>query len=272
MPDDLITFVIEGVDERNGNVTAETFLAKLRQFVTTLYSFERAFAKRDHRLIDLEVVDLSRQNPTQVRFKARSRAVGYDVRNAMKWTFDQFEKIQRNDPVDQSIPQKAIDNVVELSQHRTKTASDFKLLRVEYEETKIAFDPMMGARALTLRETRRSEDLATWQPGVSRGSLFGELRGVMDFDGERRFYIRPPSGVAQVQCIFPEEMRAHMNEHLFQVVRVFGFLRYDGATPFPNLMEAERIEGVPQDDTIGHFSDLRGLFRDMEMPDRADVF
>lgn len=272
MPDDLITFVIEGVDERNGNVTAETFLAKIRQFVTTLYSFERAFAKRDQRFIDLEVVDLSRQNPTQVRFRARSRAVGYDARNAMKWTFDQFERIQRSEPVDQNIPQKAIDNVIELSQHRTKTATDFKLLRVEYGETKVAFDPLMGARALTLRETRRSEEPATWQPGVSRGSLFGELRGVMDFDGERRFYIRPPSGVAQVQCIFPEEMRAQMNEHLFQVVRVFGFLRYDGATPFPYLMEAERIDGIPQDDTRGHFSDLRGIFRDMEMPESADIF
>jgi hypothetical protein len=41
MPDELITFVIEGMDERNGNITAETFLAKIRQFVTTIYSFER---------------------------------------------------------------------------------------------------------------------------------------------------------------------------------------------------------------------------------------
>jgi len=271
MPDDLITFVIDGVDERNGNVTAETFLAKIRQFVTTLYSFERAFAKRDQRLIDLEIVDLSRQNPTQVRFKPRSRALGYDAHNAMKWTFEQFEHIQRNESVDPSIPQKAIDNVVELSQHRTKTAADFKLLRVEYEGKTIAFDPLMGARALTLRETRRAEGPATWQPGVSRGSLFGELRGVMDFDGERRFYIRPPSGADQVQCIFPEEMRALMNEHLFQVIRVYGFLRYDGATPFPYLMEAERIEGVPPDDTRGHFSDLRGIFKGMEMPEAGDI-
>jgi len=116
-----------------------------------------------------------------------------------------------------------------------------------------------------------TEEQMPWQPGVSRGSLFGELRGVMDFDGERRFYIRPPSGADQVQCIFPEEMRALMNEHLFQVVRVHGFLRYDGATPFPYLMEAERIEGVPPDDARGHFSDLRGIFKGMEMPEAGDI-
>jgi hypothetical protein len=270
MPDELITFVIEGMDERNGNITAETFLAKIRQFVTTLYSFERAFAKRDQRLIDLEVIDLSRQSPTQVRFKARSRVVGYDARAAMRWTFEQFERIQRGETVDQSIPQKAIDNVIELSQHRTNIAADFKLLRVEYEQTKIAFDPLMEARALTLRETRRSEEPPIWQAGISRGSLFGELRGVMDFNGERKFYIRPPSGASQVQCIFPEEMRALMNEHLFQVVRVFGFLRYDGRKPFPYLMEAERLEGIKEDETRGHFSDLRGFFRGMEISEQAN--
>jgi hypothetical protein len=128
----------------------------------------------------------------------------------------------------------------------------------------------MGAHALALREMRRSEEPTIWQPGVSRGSLFGELRGVMDFDGERRFYIRPPGGASQVQCIFPEEMRTQMNEHLFQVVRVFGFLCFDGRTPFPYLMEADRLEGVPEDQTRGHFSDLRGFFRGMEISEQAD--
>lgn len=109
-----------------------------------------------------------------------------------------------------------------------------------------------------------------WQPGVSRGSLFGELRGVMDFDGERRFYVRPPSGASQVQCIFPEVMRALMNEHLFQVVRVFGFLRYDGRKPFPYLMEADRLEGIQEDETRGHFSDLRGFFRGMEVSEQVN--
>ena len=190
--------------------------------------------------------------------------------DAIKWTFEQFERIQRRGPIEPSIPQRAIDNVIELSQHRTKAAADFKLLRIEYEQANIVFDSLMGARALTLRETRRSEDPPIWQEGISRGSLFGELRGVVDFDGERRFYIRPPSGASQVQCIFPEEMRALMNEHLFHVVRVFGFLRYDGRKPFPYLMEAERLEGITEDETRGHFSDLRGFFRGMEISEQAN--
>jgi hypothetical protein len=187
-------------------------------------------------------------------------------------TFQQFEKIQRNEAVDESIAQKAIDNVIELAEHQTKKAGDFKVLRVEFEESKVSFDTLLGARALTLRETRRSEETPIWNPGYSRGSLFGELRGVTDFDGERRFYIRPPSGVAQIQCIFPEDMRQQMNEHLFEAVRVFGVLRYNGTSPFPYLMEAERLEGVPQDGG-SHFSDLRGIFRGMKVSEGSvDIF
>ena len=270
MTDELITFEIDGVSERNGNVTAETFLAKLRQFVTTIYSFERAFTKKDQRLIELEVVELSRSSPARVRFRPRSRAPGYDAHHAMTWTFQQFSKIQRGEMPDADVPQKAIDNVIDLSQHRTKASTDFKFLKLEYGAEKIAIDPLMESRAIAIRESRKAETATTWHQGISKGSLFGELRGVMDFDGERRFYIRPPSGASQVQCIFPEEMRTHMNERLFQLVRVFGFLRYDGTSPFPYLVEADRIDGTPEES--GHFSDLRGLFRGMEMPEQADVW
>lgn len=96
-----------------------------------------------------------------------------------------------------------------------------------------------------------------WRAGVSKGSLFGELRGVMDLDGERQFYIVPPSGPTRVQCTVSEELRPLVLENLFSVVRVAGFLHYDGTGPHPTLMEAQAIDGISEPD--GHFSDLRGL-------------
>lgn len=269
MADELITFIIEGGAERNGNVTADTFLTKLRQFVATIYAFERAFTRRDQRNVDLEVVELSKINPTSVKFRPRSREQGYSASPAMKWTFEQIERVQRGESVDESIPQRAIDNVVELAKHRLKGEADFKMLRIEYGAKAIAVDPTLEARALALRATRRAEAGPIWHRGVSRGSMFGELRGIMDLEGERRFYILPPSGPDQIECIFPEDMRDQMTAQLFKVVRITGYLRYDGTMPFPYLMEAEKIDGV--EPPRKHFADLAGFFRDLEMPEREDV-
>ena len=96
--------------------------------------------------------------------------------------------------------------------------------------------------------------------GVSRGEIFGELRGVVDFDGEREFYIVPPSGSSRILCIFQESLRAQVQSRLWTLVRVSGFLHYDGKGPFPHLLEADGIDGVIKPE--GHFADMRGAFRD----------
>lgn len=270
MADELIVFTIEGAPERNGNVTAETFIAKLRQFVTTIYAFERAFTRREKRNIDLEVVELSRVNPTSVKFKPKSREAGYYSAPAMTWAFEQIDRVQRGDAVDDSVPQTAIDNVIELAKHRGKGDRDFKNFRIEYETKVVSLDAGLETRAMALRATRRADVKPAWHRGVSKGSLFGELRGVMDFEGERRFYILPPSGPGQVECIFPENIREQMNAHLFKLVRVEGYLRYDGETPFPYLLDAEGVQGVPV--TAEHFADLRGMFRGLDMPEEEEIF
>ena len=268
MPDDVITFVIEGVTERNGNVTADVFLAKLRDFIATVHTFERAFTHRDRRLFDLEVVSLERSNPSKVKMKARSRTPAYAPGPALAWTVDQFDRIYTGRPVDQTVPRSAIDAVVELADHAPRSAG-FRVVRVEYESKVIQFDDAMKARALSLRVEQRVEERTTWHAGISKGSLFGELRGVMDIDGERQFYIIPPSGPQQVRCVFSEALRPAMQEHLFGPVRVFGFLRYGEGNPFPYLVEAERIEGVQPPST--HLADMFGAFRGMEPADPADA-
>jgi hypothetical protein len=97
-----------------------------------------------------------------------------------------------------------------------------------------------------------------------QGTIFGELRGVTDIDGEREFFVRPPVGPVRVRCIFPEEMRPDMNRYLFKVVQLSGLLHYDGQSPHPNVVDARSIEGEPTERP--HLLDKRGLFSDSYYP------
>jgi len=191
--------------------------------------------------------------------QATSIVNGYPVAAVMEWSFDQLESIYEGRPIDAAIPQSVVDNIIELATPRVGKVPDLGLVRAEYGDRSVIIDSNLRDKALALRNRTRVSPLP-WKAGISRGALFGELRGVMDLDGERQFFIVPPSGPAKVQCIFPEEMRPDVLARLFTVARVSGFLHYGETGPFPVLLEADRIEGVPLPE--GHFSDLRGVFRD----------
>lgn len=267
--DDFVKLVIDGSIDRDGNIPAEVFLAKLRQFVATLYSFDRAFAGRSRRAIDLEIVDLKRVNPAIVAFKPKSQIGGHDPYASLDWTFGQLQRIRHGDAVDNRVPQDALDNVVDLARVREQRLPTIRGVSIEFRKHTIVLDAQMESHALSLRASRQIETDKIWHAGISKGSLFGELRGVMDVNGERQFFITPPSGAERVQCVFPEEMRGLMNANLFQVVRVYGFLRYDGRRPTPYLMEAEKLDGIT-DLGDAHFSDLRGAFRDYHDPEPSE--
>lgn len=261
MADRLITFEIDGSDARNGNIPVEVFVAKLKLFVSALYGFDRAFTKRSRRLIDLEIMDLSRASPARVLFNSRSRVQGYSPEPSVHWAFDQMGRIYRNEPVDEAVTQSTIDNVIELARFRESREPDFKSMRATYEDQEVRFDKTMASQALIARETIKTlARRAPWQAGVSRGDVFGHLRGVMDFDGEREFFICPPSGAEQIRCVFPESLRALMNTNLFKLVRIYGVLNYDGESPFPNLLQAEKIEGIDETENSPHFLDFVGAF------------
>lgn len=262
MAGDLVTFLIDGSRERNGAIPADAFLSKLRTFISTLYAFERAFSKKEKRQLDLEIVDLSRASPGQVQMRPRARAQGFPVGAALEWSFDQLDRIYNGQPVDLSIPQTALDSVVELASARAAKLPELGLLRAKYNGHIIEIDDVLASRAMALRSVRAADTLPPWRAGVSRGSLFGELRGIVDFEGERQFFIVPPSGPNRVQCVFSEDLRPAMVERLFKVVRARGFLHYDGNSPFPYMLDADAIDGFSKPE--GHFLDLRGLFKGLE--------
>ncbi len=263
--DELIEFVIDGSAERHGAIPAEAFIAKLRAFITTIYAFERAFTRKDKRQLELEIVGLERRSPARVKFRPRAKAHGYETDPALEWTFGELQKLYNGQPVDPDIPQEAIDNVVDLAGVRSAKLPTLGVMQAKFGAHIIRIDETLESRARALRTIQRVSTAAPWQAGISRGELFGELRGVMDFDGERRFYIVPPSGPLRVQCVFQEELRSKMQEHLFQTVRATGFLHYDGKSPFPHLLEADKLDGAPA--PAKTLRELRGLFKGVELGD-----
>jgi hypothetical protein len=267
---DAIKFVMEGATALGGNIPGDAFVTKLRQFLATFYSFDRAFSKKQARGLDLDVVGLRRINPSIVEFKPRPRFKGYDAIAAAGWTVGQFASIRENQNADNAVPQDALDNLVELAQVRSKKIPSVTRMSVEYNGLHVDFDEKMEGSALVLRVERQIDVGAVWEAGISRGSLFGELRGVSDLDGERQFYVIPPSGASRVQCLFPESMREQMADNLWKLVRVYGYLRYDGVRPSPYLVEAEHMESVPPESGEKHFLDMFGAFRDYDMQEKNE--
>ena len=258
MTDELITFVIDGADARNGNVSATVFASKLQAFLAALYGLERAFADASKRQMDLEIVNLQRSSPARVVMRARSKAQGYDTGAALRWSVNQLARIRNGDPADRRISESALASVVNLAEYRTDKASEISAMRVELGAAAVPLDRVLADRAKMARENAIEVRAAPWKAGVSQGAIFGELRGVMDLDGTREFYICPPSGPAQIKCIFGEALRGQMVANLFKVVRASGYLHYDGRSAHPYLLEAEALEGQPS--PAVHILDLAGAF------------
>jgi hypothetical protein len=262
MDEELITFVIDGGDARNGNVSASVFASKLTAFLAAMYGLERAFSHSTQRQIYLEVVGLSRNSPNQVAMRPRSRVNGYDAGAAVRWSVDQLDRIRRGEAADRRIPESVLAQVVNLADYRTDKAAEIGAMSVVAGGHVVPLDGVLAGNAMAARASAVERAAAPWAAGVSEGSVFGELRGVVDMDGERQFYIAPPTGPSQIQCVFPEALREEMVANLFQVVRVVGMLHYNGRSAFPHLVDALGIEGRPPPNV--HLLDLAGAFPELE--------
>ncbi len=270
MPKDTITFVLEGSAARNGNIPADVFVAKLKQFVSTMYSFDRAYAGRAKRGVDLEIFDLRRVNPALVLFSPRSLVRGYDADASVAWTINQFQNIANRNVTDSRVSQDALDNVIDLATIRKAKAPALASLRIEYDHSEVRLDKVVIGNALALRHTRRLEPKEVWKPGISKGSIFGELKGVTDMRGEKSFFVVAPNG-RDTQCIFPEHMRHAVQENLWNLVRVTGFMRYNAEQPKPYLIEAEKIEPVLSAEGQPHMLDMKGAFQGYDDVDHDEL-
>lgn len=261
---DLLVFTIDGPASSNGAIPADVFTAKLNAFVATIYALERAYTKRDKRQLDLEVTGLSKSSPGQIKYRLRSKVNGYDPAPAVTWSFNQLAALASGRGVDPAVTQGALDNVVDLAQARRDRLANVGLMQATFGSLAVKLDDALAERAIEARNKKAADVAPLWRSGVSEGSVFGELRGVMDFEGDHTFYIAPPTGPARIKCVFGQALRAKMQENLFKVVKAYGYLHYDGQSPFPHLLEASRLDGI--DPPSEHFLELQGLFAGAAAP------
>ncbi len=255
-----LELVIDGGPHRGGAIPAELFAAKLKSFVATLYALDRAYSGKDSRQIDVEIVNLTRNSPARVVMKVRAKTQGYNAEKSVEWSFHQLNNLQSGRAVDKAVTQIAVDNVIDLATFRRTKNPEVTQLRAVYGATSIELNDELRVQALRARSDAHAPQRAHWRGGVSKGSVFGELRGVVDIEGERQFFIVPPTGPDSVECVFPEDLRDTITDLLYSVVRVHGFLHYSGQSAHPYLLEARSIEGIRP--PAEHFSDLKGLFKD----------
>lgn len=270
MGDELITFVIDGSPERGGAIPVRAFLDKFRVFLATMYGLDCAYSRRDKTQIEFEIVNLTRRSPARLAMRARAKENGYDASASTAWGFKQLIELREGRPIDNNVSEGTLDNIINLARWREAKLPELGTIQVVYGDKSVTIDETLGAQAMLARSSKVAEKERPWTAGVSHGSVFGELLGVMDLDGAHKFYVVPPSGPKQVQCTFPENLREKVREYLFKTVRVRGLLHYDGDTPFPSRIDADGLEGVGE--PARRFSQMRGIFRDMEPDDAAAEF
>lgn len=267
MADDLVILRLTGADVRNGQIPADAFFAAARKFVATIYFFERIFDGRERRAIDLNVAMLTRENPMVIGFNPTPRVRGVMPYQSVQWALDQMDGMANGLPPDPRVPLELLDNIADLSDRDEQP--EIVALSASLNGSVVAFDKRLEIQARRRRVALLDKMPAPmWRAGIMQGTIFGELRGVTDIEGEREFFVRPPVGPARVRCIFPEEMRPEMNRLLFKVVRLSGMLHYDGQSPHPSVVDARKIEDVPTERP--HLLDKRGLFRDSYYPVMVD--
>lgn len=245
MDDRLVVLRLYGLEARNGRIPTEAFTGTVRRFAATVAIFERAFTGRRNRSTDLNVDTLARENPMVVGLWPETRVRGYSPLPAVSWSLDEMRRIGLGLTPDPRVPLEALDNLVALSDGEDGDREAVAALSATFCGQITRFDEHLAAAA----KGRRKEALArlpapAWFAGMSKGTLLGELRGVTDLSGEREFFIKTPTTGRSVRCIFPEAMRAEMNRLLFQPVQIDGYLRYDGASPQPSLVEATKISDL----------------------------
>lgn len=272
MDDGLVTLRIYGTDARGGRVPIAGFAGLLRRFAATVAIFERAFTAQRTRSTDLNVAALNRENPMVVGLRAEARVRGYLPTPAITWAFGEIERIRRGEPLDHRVPFDALDNVMTLSDDGDELREGVAAFVADFGAYRISFDRKLAAAAKAQRDLAlASLPAPIWFAGTSRGVLMGELRGAMDLDGEREFFIRTVSGNRRIKCIFPEHIRPKMNKLLFgPPVKIEGFLHYDGTGPHAFLVEAIDVVEIHEEGRP-HLFDKAGLFADSYYTPSAEL-
>ena len=262
-PKEFLTLTIEGAPEHLGHPMAHALRDKMDKFLKTFASFERVRLGKRIRQTDFEIVFLEHNSPAEIRLHPVPRVPNYTPEPVVTWALDQWGKIIRGETPDDDVDADLVGDVAEMS--RAPEGEAFSRFHVSYGRTRLEMNSEAERNAKTLRDRMIFDQRPLpWADGLSRGTITGELRSVLDAHGERQFVIVPPVGPVEVQCTFAEEQREDIRSNLFKLVRVTGILHYGNKSPFPYMVDLLQIEQLSTDKDRPHLRDGFGLFKDSQ--------
>lgn len=251
----------EGEQGHQGNVLATTFLVKFHKLVNLLHRLERLYSGAKSRKTEFEIVTAKKYNPTVLALKPVPKVKDYSPAEAFDWSIEQLNAVANDLPTDERLDFQALQELSEIASPPKDGA--YRSFWFEAGRVKVYFNQDLAEKALRAATKAHGETVGfAWHEGVSYGDVTGDLRAVLDENGEQEFIIHPPVGPERIVCKFPEQKRNEMNHFLFKVVTVSGKLHYAKTSPHPYLVEMESIEAKAAQSS--NLLDLRGLFKGLD--------
>lgn len=259
------TVYLEGHDGHRGNVLVHSFIAKVQRIVLVLNRLERAYINSRSRHTDFEIVAAEKRNPTMLTLKAVPHIRAYDPKPALHWSIQQIAAVSRGETPDLRVTAEIAKDFVELA---TKDSEHgYRAFWINGHTEAVRFDDNFLSNATAILRARTYIDASQkWHIGTAKGSVVGELKAIDDLDGNRQFFIVPPTGGRPINCTFPDTMRSQIGTHMFQIVKVSGTLHYGESSPFPFHVDAADggIERFPTTERRRTLKEMRGAFSDFE--------
>lgn len=254
---------LEGEAGHNGNVLATTFVVKLHKLLNLLHRMERLKTGEKSRRTEYEIIGADKYNPTVLALKPVPKVRDYNPAKVFDWSIEQIETIANGRQPDAEMDFAALQELAEIAA-RPKDGA-YNKFWLKSGITTIVVDEKLARNAQVAANTARAaESPRRWHTGIALGEVTGDLRAVLDEDGEQEFVIHPPVGPDRIVCKFPADKRSLMNSYLFKVVTVSGKLHYGESSPFPTFVEMADIRAKAT--AAVHLLDLRGVFEGLDRP------
>lgn len=259
--------LFEGEQGHQGNVLATAFVAKFQRLLNVLHRLERLHNGARSRQTEYEIVEAKKYNPTVLALKPVPKTRGYSPTEAFDWSIDQFNAVSNEREIDARIDAAVLIEIAEIA--APPKDGSYRRFWVRSGTVSVQFDETLSRKAQhAANRIQKATAPTVWYEGVAQGEIVGDLRAVLDENGEQEFVIHPAVGPERIVCRFPDEMRDEMRNYLFKMVRVEGRLHYKKESPHPVLVEMVGIYATPtQPETL---LDLRGLFHGMDRPSQPE--
>ena len=260
------TLYFEGLDAHHGNVILNSFLNKIKDMQVLFSKMERAYNNSRERETVFEIVNVEKKNPTTISLNPVAEIEGYDPKPAFEWGMEQINAVSKNKPTDPKIDIEIVKTLIKIAT-KDNNAGYKKFWINGYSDT-VQFDEFFLENAKKVNTIKNKALLInrTWYKGTSFGSVAGILGSINAFDKKNEFFIKQPYKEKKIKCKFPDEMHDEMPNYLFHNVKVAGKLHYNEESPFPYLVEANKIENIDINIDKKPFIEMRGMFGNYEQP------